>query len=86
MTKEEIFEKIKEEASSYVTNFFGIDILNRLEDDFYAAKYQDYNMFSICPNQYYILSEANQECEDRKEPYCPLCWKKAIEAKVRGEI
>ena len=87
ITEAEILKAIMTETQEYRTNFHGIDILIRLEKDYYAAKCRDYDEFYGCPNSYDILENANLMCEGNEDEYdCTQCWKNAVEAKIRGEI
>ena len=88
--EKEMRESIRQECLSYKTNFRGIDILIKYEDDYYVAGQEGNYDFSNCPHSYEntfsVEIETNTLPEICAQPNdftstadeCRECWRQAL--------
>lgn len=81
---------IKQECENYKTNFRGIDILEKCQNDFMVASKPGCYDFDSCPSDYDCLRDAEDYCNTthanmstREE--CGECWKRAFKNIAKQE-
>ena len=77
--------KIELECWSFESNFSGMDILMKMENDWHVAQKEGNYSFDNCPSTFKCLEDYLGLCEERMSEYspeqCKECWEKAL----RGE-
>ncbi len=92
MTEKELRRMVQMEAQSYETNFRGIDILMKYEDDYHTAGRENDYSFSNCPSTYDCLDKlgvidlcsTNSGIKNTVEE-CKECWKQALQKGKENE-
>ena len=83
--EKELRRKIEEECWSFESNFSGMDILMKMENDWRVSQKEDDYSFENCPSSFKCLEKYMGLCDERMSEYsleqCKECWKRAL----RGE-
>ncbi len=84
--EKELRRKIGIECWSFKSNFSGIDILMKMENDWRVAKKENDYSFENCPSTFDCLCNFVGLCDKDDAEYgeelCKSCWKKALTSEL----